>query len=594
MRDAGGDIKKVWKVLNFLLDRNQRDPNEITLSKNFDTTDLNMLAETFNIKFKEQIKELKRQNQGPMFQLLMKNYEPQKNNTSLYIRPPQKKDVYEIIKMLRKTGPGLDKIRPVDVKTHARTLTPIIAKLMQSIIVSKKIPRTLKISCITPLYKKGEVSNYGNYRPVGSMCFIEKIMEKYIENCTKKYLLEHKIIANFQYGFQPKKSTLTLLENFAEIVNSALNRRMYVVILWLDLTRAFETLDHGNMLKKFEEIGFQNEIFRNYFSERSQVTKVGKTISKEVSIQDGLVTGGINSPGWFNIYTYDVKYLDMKSNLLMFADDSCIVSVHRNLEVAARTAQEDFITLQKYFYNNEIYINETKTEAMVMGVSKGMAEIHQHKIKCHRRSCLFQEQYRTQCQCPAINYTDTCRYLGIQIDNSFKMIPHVNLLGKKLRILNYQFRKSNAQMLSTQTKKLLYFSLVESLLRYGVTLYTYCPAYVMSPLNSIQRKIITYLFWKEQEKEQRSEFLQPDQISKLISIVQYFQDQRFRGRNETTYPLRRQNFISTLGYNKYGERMLTSYIPKLLNQYCREFTNETDIKLVQKKAKKKLQEEQDE
>ncbi|KAI5727468.1 hypothetical protein M8J77_002775 [Diaphorina citri] len=592
MRDAGGDIKKVWKVLNFLLDRNQRDPNEITLSKNFETSDLKMLAESFNSKFKEQIKVLKRENHGPRFQLHMNNYEPQKNRTSLYIRPPQKKDVYEIIKMLRKTGAGLDKIRPQDVKTHAITLTPVITKLVQRIVLTKKIPRDLKISCITPLYKKGEVSNYGNYRPVGSMCFIEKIMEKYIETCTKKYLHEHNIIANFQYGFQPKKSTLTLLENFAEIVNSALDRRMYVVILWLDLTRAFETLDHTNMLKKFEEIGFQNEIFKDYFNERTQVTKVGKTISEEVSIQDGLVTGGINSPGWFNIYTYDIKYLDIRSHLRMFADDSCIVSVHKTLEVAVKTAQDDFIKLQKYFYNNDIYINETKTEAMVMGVSKGMSEIHQHKIKCHRRLCLYQEQYRTQCQCPVINYTDTCRYLGLQIDDTFKMIPHVNLLGKKLRVLNYQFRKNNTQMMSTQAKKLLYFALVESLLRYGVTLYTYCPEYIMTPLNSIQRKIINYLFWKDQEKEQKSELLQPSQLAKLISILQHFQDENFRKRNESSYQLRKQNFIFTLGNNKYGERMKSAFIPKLLDQYCGDFINETNMKIVQKKVKEKLQDEQ--
>ncbi|KAI5738338.1 hypothetical protein M8J77_005692 [Diaphorina citri] len=367
---------------------------------------------------------------------------------------------------------------------------------------------------------------------------------------------------------------------------------MYVVILWLDLTRAFETLDHTNMLKKFEEIGFHNEIFKDYFNERTQVTKVGKTISEEVSIQDGLVTGGINSPGWFNIYTYDVKYLDIRSHLRMFADDSCIVSVHKTLEVAVKTAQDDFIKLQKYFYNNDIYINETKTEAMVMGVSKGMSEIHQHKIKCHRRLCLHQEQYRTQCQCPVINYTDTCRYLGLQIDDTFKMIPHVNLLGKKLRVLNYQFRKNNTQMMSTQAKKLLYFALVESLLRYGVTLYTYCPEYIMTPLNSIQRKIINYLFWKDQEKEQKSELLQPSQLAKLISILQHFQDENFRKRNESSYQLRKQNFIFTLGNNKYGERMKSAFIPKLLDQYCGDFINETNMKIVQKKVKEKLQDEQ--
>ncbi|XP_008487348.1 uncharacterized protein LOC103524121, partial [Diaphorina citri] len=252
------------------------------------------------------------------------------------------------------------------------------------------------MSSITPLYKKGDVKSYGNYRPVGSMSFIEKIIEKYIEICSKKYLQDNKIIPNLQYGFQPKKSTITLLEDFGEIINSAMDKRLYVVILWLDLTRAFETLDHTNIIKKFEEIGFKNPFFKDYFEGRTQVTKIGQTLSEKISIEDGLVTGGINSPGWFNVYTYDVQYLNIKCHLKMFADDSCLVSVHRNLEQAVNNLQSDFIKLQKYYYNNDIYINQAKTEAMAMGVSKEIDKKNEHKIKCHTRDCLYQETYRVQ------------------------------------------------------------------------------------------------------------------------------------------------------------------------------------------------------
>jgi Reverse transcriptase (RNA-dependent DNA polymerase). len=75
---------------------------------------------------------------------------------------------------------------------------------MKSMVSTNKIPPALKKSRITPLYKKGTVDNIGNYRPIGSMCFLEKILEKYLKNNIKKYLEENQIIPSLQYGFQAK------------------------------------------------------------------------------------------------------------------------------------------------------------------------------------------------------------------------------------------------------------------------------------------------------------------------------------------------------------------------------------------------------
>lgn len=587
LRDAKGDVKKTWRVLNFILDKKEREPNEAILSKNFETHDFVQLANTFNNNFKTQIKKLKEDNTGPSFSLDFCDHELQNTVTSLHIKPPSIIEISKIIDNLRITGPGSDGILPADVKKNSLVLRRIITYLIRRIIETERIPDEMKISCITPLYKKGDVKSHGNYRPVGSLCFIEKILEKYIETRTKKYLTENEIIAPFQYGFQPNKSTTTLLENFSKILNHALDRRKYIIILFLDLTRAFETLDHENLLNKFKSIGFRSQLFRNYLFNRTQVTKVGKTNSEKVVIEDGLVTGGITSPGWFNIYTYDIKYLNLKSHLLMFADDSCIVSIHTNLEKAVENAQEDFMKIQKYFYNNDIYINESKTEAIAMGTARGMANIEQHRVKCHSRSCLYTESYKSGCPCENIKYSENCRYLGVNIDMSFKMKTHVEIMCKKLRIINYQFRKGNTCILSKKTKALLYHALVESIIRYGVTLYTYSPQYVLDPLLSVQKKILHYLFG-----ENTQAYLQPHNLAKLAILLSNFKNQEYRRKKETKYNIRQQNFQSSIAYTKYGERLVSFIMPQLLNKYCNDYINEEKIYIVKEKFKEQLLKEQ--
>lgn len=583
IKNSQGDMRKLWNAVNYTMERNSRKPNEEILTNNFHTTDLKTLSDKFNKTFKKQIKNLKRKNEGPQLEMNIKTFISQNVESTLHIRAPQEKDILDIVKSLRETGPGIDKIRPGDIKKNINTLLPTITNLMRGIIKTGKVPNGLKVSSVTPVFKKGEVDNIGNYRPIGSMCFLEKIFEKFVENTTKKYIEQHSIIPQLQYGFQPKKSTMTLLQDFAELVNKALDQRKYVVIIWLDLSKAYETIDHSTLLRKFDEIGIKNKIFTNFFENRKQVTKIGKTISDPENIEDGLVQGGITSPTWFNIYTYDVKYLNITGNLKMFADDSCLVSIHTNLEQAVKNAQLDFINLQKYYYNNYIYINESKTEAMVMGTAKGISEINNHQIICHTRECLHLETYKTSCFCPFIHYTNNCKYLGVNIDNCFKMKEHVNILNKKMRILNYQLKKNNIKTIPISSKKIIYHALIESILRYGVTLYTYAPEYVLEPLNSVQRKIIRYLF---DDKDMK--LMKIRDIATFIMVTQHFKNPKYRKKTETQYQLRRQDFEKPRVFTKYGERCLSYHIPKLLQEYCEDFLDEENVNKIKQKVKERI------
>ncbi|KAI5739667.1 hypothetical protein M8J77_021914 [Diaphorina citri] len=576
---------KTWKIINDLMDRKIKEPIETKLKHHFQTQDLRSLANKFNKNFIDQIKEIKHKNKGTTLDIQMVDYQPHNKTSIMYLRKATEKDVHKILKNMKKAGKGFDGLRNRDIIENPILFTPLITKLINSMIKHSVLPDKLKTSSITPLYKKGKHDVLGNYRPVGSLPIIEKVLEKHINIQTKKYLDENDVIPKFQHGFQSNKSTITLLQEFSDQINTALDQRKCVIILLLDLSFAFDTIDHSVLIRKFKEIGMCHPILEAYLQGRKQVTRIGQSVSDEEPVNQGLCQGGINSPTWYNIYTYDVKYLQRTGTLRMFADDSCIVACHKDVETAVKIAQNDFVNLQKYLYNNHIYLNEKKTEALVMGYMSKRINMNNNKIYCHSRQCLETKTYETAtCSCHQIDYKEDSKYLGITIDNEFKMKKHVYNLCKKLRILKYKLIKINAGNLPLTTKRTIYFSLIDSLLRYGATLYTLAPQYVLDPLNTQQRKIKNILF-----NQIDVSCLTPDELAIFVLISLNFHEEKYRQLRDQPYALRTQRFRRPHVYTiQYGERRLEYIIPTLLNTYCQEFIDETNKDLVKTKIKKSI------
>ncbi|KAI5750932.1 hypothetical protein M8J77_002599 [Diaphorina citri] len=582
-KQADGNMKKLWSLINQCMNRKIREPADEMLKKNFQTDDLLSLSNQFNTDFLKKIKDLKEENKGNIMEVDLKEHQLHGDLTSMYLGMAKEKEIDKIIMGLNKTGPGLDGIRLEDFRKNRTLFTPILTQLVNKMITAAAIPDELKVSCVTPIYKKGTVNLVSNYRPVGSMPVVEKILEKYLNMKTKKYLTENAIIPDFQHGFQEKKSTSTLLEEFSELINGALDNQKYIVVILADLTAAFDGIEHEILLKKFKEIGISHPIFTEYFRNRKQLTKIGKTKSNEENIEHGLIQGGINSPTWYNVYTYDTKYLNIRSHLKMFADDSCLISIHKDPNIAVQKVQTDLMTLQKYFYNNSIFFNSKKTEVLLLGPNRA-APVEVNQIYSHTRTCLENNQHGN-CNCPPLEYTNEARYLGVIIDSKFKMKEHVLQLTKKLRVLHYNFNRMNANCLPMSTKKIIYYSLVESLLRYGVTVYTFCPNYCLTPLNNVQKKIKKYLFKKKKEMT----VMTPQQLSNFINICNHFFEDKYRRTIEVTYPLRHtQQYLKYRPYTKYGERKLDYQIPSLLEKYCKNFLNEENPNIVKKKVKEKI------
>ncbi|KAI5743957.1 hypothetical protein M8J77_024304 [Diaphorina citri] len=155
-KEAQGDMLRTWKIINEIMDRKIREPNEIKLKRHFQTNDIQSLANEFNKNFINQVLELKNKNQGPTLDVSFDDHTLHNTTSTMYLRNANEKDIREILKSMNKRGKGSDGIRNKDIIENSPLFTPCITYLINLMIKHSTIPDQLKTTCITPLYKKGK------------------------------------------------------------------------------------------------------------------------------------------------------------------------------------------------------------------------------------------------------------------------------------------------------------------------------------------------------------------------------------------------------------------------------------------------------
>ena len=135
------------------------------------------------------------------------------------------------------------------------------------------VPSKLKIAKVTPIFKAGDSHDFNNYRPISILPSISKVLEKIIYNRLHSFITNHDILSPCQFGFRPKRSTYMAINDFYSKVTEYLDNKMYTVGIFLDLSKAFDTLNHDILLTKLNSYGIRglaNNWIRDYLSERKQ------------------------------------------------------------------------------------------------------------------------------------------------------------------------------------------------------------------------------------------------------------------------------------------------------------------------------------
>ena len=165
------------------------------------------------------------------------------------MNPVSNEEILKAVNILKYNGKGTKIISTMVLKDSSKILSEILSHVINICVIEGYFPNELKTGCITPIYKNGSKNNVENYRPVCSLSPFSKIFERIIYNRMIEFLDKNNIFNPNQYGFHKGLSTESAIIQFINNIHNGLNKRCHTIAIFMDLSKAFDVLDH-NILSK--------------------------------------------------------------------------------------------------------------------------------------------------------------------------------------------------------------------------------------------------------------------------------------------------------------------------------------------------------
>ena len=205
------------------------------------------------------------------------------NKSSIYLRLIEIHEILEEIKniCIRKAT-GYDEIAPKIVKWAAELFAPILLIIFNKCIELGYYPASMKIGKVSPIFKDGEKNGKTNYRPITVLTQFNQIFERLLSKRYLNFFEKFDIITKKQFGFLKKHCTEHAILDLKEFIISKLDKKEVMAVLFLDLQKAFDTVDHDILLQKLYHYGVRgnaHKLIKSYLSGRKQRTKVKGMIS---------------------------------------------------------------------------------------------------------------------------------------------------------------------------------------------------------------------------------------------------------------------------------------------------------------------------
>ena len=227
----------------------------------------------------------------------------------------------------------------------------------------------MKLAEVIPLYKGKDSDQIINYRLISLLITMSKVIEKLIYQRTIKFIEKHEILYNSQYGFRSKRSCEHAIQELVGNVLDSKNAKQHSCAVFLDLSKAFDTLDHKILLHKLDKYGICgtcNNWFRSYLKDRKLQCKINTvengTIKSDVyNTSHGTAQGSCLGPLLFILFTNDIHMLPIYSRLILFADDTTLYCHHRSKQFLKYMITHDIELLLDWFKANLLSLNMEKT-----------------------------------------------------------------------------------------------------------------------------------------------------------------------------------------------------------------------------------------
>ena len=362
-----------------------------------------------------------------------KDYLGDRVEDNLYWRPTSPIEVEEFCQALEgNKGMGWDGISPRDIKAVAREISGPLSRLFNCCMREGHYPASFKVARVVPVFKAEDQTQFSNYRPVSVLPVLSQVFERILKARLIQFLGKHDIIIPSQYGFRAGHSTAMAILDMVEKVRQAWAEKHDALGVFIDLKKAFVTVDHDILLSKLEHYGVRGQtlnLLKSYLGGRSQYVCYGGYESERGPVTCGVPQGSVLGPLFFLIYVNDMIRASRELEFVLFADDTNIFARSKEVGDLFRKVNAGMEELSKWFRCNKLTLNLKKTEYVYFG-------------KPGNRS---QPSLGLKVGGQEIRRVEGARFLGVWVDERLRWTEHIDkVLAKVGRLVGVLGRVRNA------------------------------------------------------------------------------------------------------------------------------------------------------
>ena len=466
------DTRKIWNAINKLRNNYKMTDLNAIYYKNEILSEPHDIAAAFNEYFTDIASKL--DDNLPPSEINPLNFLRGDFPHSMMVLPICPRDASLVISKLKDKKASPREIPTSLIKSNKDLLAVPLSMLFNESIATGKFPQRLKHAIVTPIYKKGTKDDVGNYRPISMLSTTSKIFESLMKNSLVYYLESKSILSPEQFGFRQGLSTFDALNSFMQDVYNNLDKQNSLLSIYVDFTKAFDTVKHDILLLKLRHYGIRgtiNDWFKDYLSNRFQSTKIHDHISDPRHVKYGVPQGSVLGPILFLIYINDLPLIFNEFQTKLFADDSTLYLTGADPSSIINEANNDLHIFYNWCLTNRLTVNLNKTFYMLF-TNKAIGSLP---------PLLLNENL--------IKRVSHHKLLGVTIDDALTFKPHISDLSLKLSrniCLLHQVR----DFMPNQIFKILYHAHILPHLQYCMPIW--CNTYPthLIPLLRLQKKII--------------------------------------------------------------------------------------------------------
>ena len=297
-------------------------------------------------------------------------------------------------------------------------------------------------------------------------------------NRMTRFIEKYNILSPNQFGFQQGKSTTNAIVTFTEYIYNSLNKGNHDISLFIDLKKAFDTINHNILLQKLHHYGFRGialQWLKSYLENRIQCVKIGNSLSNQTEINIGVPQGSILGPLLFLLYINDLPNASNLFSTILFADDTTISMRSENFCDLVETFNIELINIKKWLIKNRLSINLEKTYYMVFSNRLPPSDVFP----------LYFDHSQIKMEANG-------KFLGVFIDNRLSFKDHISYIHSKISKTIGIFYKVK-HYLPENILINLYYSLVYPYLLYCNLAWGGCAPSHSNRLLLLQKRIVRHI-----------------------------------------------------------------------------------------------------